>query len=81
LQVRGDDEHLPGRDPRRAVAKIDPDVSVHVENRLVGVALVATDKVSSELHDLELVVVHLREDLQLLRVIEKLSFCLRLIAR
>src|SRR5262249_36705901 len=59
------DEHLAGRDPDCAVAEINAQFAVDDDEGLVGVRMAVPNEVALQLHDLELVVVHLRDDLRL----------------
>src|ERR1700730_6481517 len=65
LDAPGHDEHLTCRDMDGAIAKVDPQVAFDHDERLVGILMVMPDKVSLRLHDLELIVIHLGNDLRL----------------
>ena len=51
--------HLSCPDIHRAVAKIDPQIPFDHDERLVSVSVMMPDKVSLQLHNFELVIVHL----------------------
>ena len=54
----------------RAVAKIDPQIAFDHDECLIGLLVVVPDEVALQLHDLELIVVHLRDDLRLPLLLE-----------
>src|SRR6266851_2778848 len=62
LDAARDDEHLPRRDRDGAVAKIDPQIALDDEERLVGIAVVMPDEIALQPDDLELIIVHLGDD-------------------
>src|SRR5215471_21712423 len=65
LDALRDHEHFPRRDMDGAIPKVDPEITLHHDERLVGILVVVPDEVPEELHDLELVVVHLGDDFRL----------------
>jgi hypothetical protein len=65
------DEHFARRHLDRAIAKIDPQHAVKDNERLVGLLVIVPDEVALQLHDLELVVVHLGDDLGLPLLLEQ----------
>src|SRR5262249_19110858 len=65
LDALWNNEHLARRDMDGAVAKVDAQLAFDNDERLVGVLVVMPDEIAPELDDLELVVVHLRDDLGL----------------
>jgi hypothetical protein len=69
-------EHLARRELNGAVAKIDPQRAVEHDERLVGVVVIVPDEVALQLDDLELIVVHLSNDLRLPLLVEQSElFC------
>jgi hypothetical protein len=64
LHTLGNDEHLPRRHMDRAVAKIDPQIAVDHDERLIGIRVVMPNEIALQPHDLELIVVHLGDDLR-----------------
>jgi hypothetical protein len=55
----------------RAIPKIDPQITFHHDERLIGIFVVVPNKVTLQLHDLELVVVHFGDDLWLPLLVEQ----------
>jgi hypothetical protein len=49
----------------RAIPKIDPEITRHHDERLVGIFMVMLNKVPLQFHELELVVVHFGDHLWL----------------
>ena len=68
-----DDEHLSTGDMDCAITKIDPQRSFYNNERLVRIFMMMPDKISLQLHNLELVV-HLRNDLRLPSLLEQREF-------
>jgi len=57
-----------------AVAKIDPQLALNDEERLVGFLVVVPDEVALQFDDFELVIVHLGNDFRLPLLIEQGEF-------
>ena len=66
------DIHLARTDRHCTVAKIDAQLSIQHDERLVRIAVVMPDEVTLDFDDLELVVVHLSNDPRLPVIIEEL---------
>ncbi len=64
LDPLGNDEHLPRRHMDRAVAKVDPQLAVDHDERLIRILVVMPNEIAPQLHDLELIVVHPGDDLR-----------------
>jgi methyl coenzyme M reductase subunit C len=55
----------------RAVAKIDPQIPFDHDERLVSVFVIIPDEVSLQIHDLELIIVHLGDHFWLPLLVEQ----------
>src|SRR6267142_3139696 len=64
LDAAGDDVHLTGLQRHLAVAQVDGQLPVHHDEDLVGLGVLVPDELALDLHDLEMVVVHLGDDLR-----------------
>src|SRR5690348_14817720 len=73
----GLDEHLARSESHCAVLEVDSQRSLEDDESLVGILMVVPDEVTVDPHDLELVVIHLRDDLGLPLVGEQLEFLLQ----
>src|SRR5258708_39976729 len=71
-----DHEHLAGGEVYGAVPEVDAQPAFEDDERLVRVLVVMPDEVAFQPHDLELVVVHLRDDLWLPLLREEREFLL-----
>ena len=69
-----DDEHLSIGDVDRAITKIDPQRSFYDNERLVRIVMMMPDEIPLQFHNLELVVVHLRNDFRLPLLLEQFEF-------
>src|ERR1700722_3479818 len=67
----GNDKLFARRHVDCAVAKIDSQIALQHDERLVGVLVIVPDEGALELHDLELVIVHFGDDLRLPLLVEK----------
>src|ERR1051326_8354761 len=65
------DEHFTRRHMHRAVAKIDPQLALDDQERLVGLLVIVPDEVALQLDDFELVVVHFGDHLRLPLLVEQ----------
>ena len=71
IQNRDLEKHLAYLPKDRAIPKIDPQITFRHDERLIGIFVVVPNKVTLQLHDLELVVVHFGDDLWLPSVVEQ----------
>jgi hypothetical protein len=62
LNAFGNNEHLSGGNLNRAIAKIDPQITLDHDECLIGVLVVVPNEVALQLDDLELVIIHLGDD-------------------
>jgi len=70
----GHDEHLARADAHRAVAKVDAQLALDHHEGLVGLLVIVPDEITLQLHDLELVVVHLGDHPGLPVIAEQAEF-------
>ena len=56
------DEHLASANIHRAVPEIDPKVTVQDDKGLVSILVIVPHEITFNLYDLELIVVHFRDD-------------------
>src|SRR5260221_6417262 len=71
-------EHLAAREMHRAVAKIDAKLPLEDEERLIALRMIVPHEIALELHDLELVVVHLGDDLRAPLLVEERKLLLEI---
>jgi hypothetical protein len=71
LDALWDHEHLPRRNMGRAIPKIDPEITFYHDERLIGIFMIVPNEVTLQLHDLELIVIHLGDDLWLPLLVEQ----------
>src|SRR5262249_24095425 len=71
-------EHLTFRNPNRTVPKVDPQFPIHDDECLVCVLVVMPEEVSFQLHELELVIVHLGNNFGLPPFIEQSELLLEI---
>src|SRR4026208_2551545 len=64
LDAPGDHEHLPRPQVHRAITQLDPHAAVQHDEDLAGVGVAMPDELPLDLHELELIVVHLGHDLR-----------------
>src|ERR1700722_91620 len=67
----GDNEHFAGRQANRAVAEIDPQRTLDHKEGLIGVLVIMPNEIALQLHELELIVIHFRDNLRLPLLVEQ----------
>src|SRR5262245_42553855 len=71
LDASGNNEHFSRRDIDVAIAEVDAERSIQDDEGLVRIFVVVPDEVALQLDDLELIVVHLGDDLRLPLLVEQ----------
>jgi hypothetical protein len=62
FHASGDDEHFAGLQVNGAIPEVDPQMAVDDNEGLIGLRVIVPDKVAVQANQLELIIVHLRND-------------------